>query len=119
MNGRFLARFLCYAALVAFPTLAWAQAESSPPREFPAFRGTWTLDESAGRGHIGGLPLARTLAIATTPTEISLVTGRRSSIAAARRRVRSSPECLARSAWRSGHENPRAHDSSSGYDHAR
>ena len=73
MNGRLLARFLCYAALVALPTRAWAQAESSPPREFPAFRGTWTLDESAGRGHIGGLPLARTLAIATTPTEISLV----------------------------------------------
>ena len=49
------------------------QAEGRPPREFAAFRGTWVLDESAGRGQIGGLPLARTLMIATTPTDISLV----------------------------------------------
>ena len=72
MNSRRLARFL-WAALVVFPTSAWAQAESRPPREFPAFRGTWVLDESAGRGHIAGLPVARTLTITTTPTDISLV----------------------------------------------
>ena len=72
MNNRSLARFL-WAALVVFPTLAWAQAELRPPREFPAFCGTWVLDESAGRGHIAGLPVARTLTITTTPTDISLV----------------------------------------------
>ena len=60
------------AALIGFPAMALAQAEAQPPREFPAFRGTWVLDQSAGTGHIAGLPLARTLVIATTPTEISV-----------------------------------------------
>ena len=43
------------------------------PREFTELRGTWVLDESAGAGHIAGLPIAHTLAISTTPFEISLV----------------------------------------------
>ena len=60
------------AALLGFPAMALAQAEAQPPREFPAFRGTWVLDPSAGSGHIAGLPLARRLVIATTPTEISV-----------------------------------------------
>lgn len=55
-----------------FLGIAFAQAEVAPPREFPEFRGTWVLDESAGRGHIVGLPLARTLRIATTPSELTL-----------------------------------------------
>jgi hypothetical protein len=64
----------CAMALVmAVPSLALAQgAEQQPAREFSAFRGTWTIDESAGRGHIGGLPVARTRVIATTPTELSI-----------------------------------------------
>ena len=72
MNSGSLARFLG-AALVVFPTLAWAQAEVRPPREFQAFRGTWVLDESAVSGHIAGLPRTRTLTINTTATDISLV----------------------------------------------
>jgi hypothetical protein len=51
----------------------WAQAENRPPREFQEVRGTWTLDETAGAGRIAGLPVARTIVIATTPTEISVV----------------------------------------------
>ena len=65
--------WLLRTALVMFPAVVWAQAESRPPREFPAFRGTWILDASAGSERIGGLPTAHTLTITTTPTEISLV----------------------------------------------
>jgi hypothetical protein len=72
MNGTLFARLLAIGLMV-FPARAWAQAEQRPPRQFPEFVGTWTLDGSAGRGHIAGLPVARTIAITTTPTEISLV----------------------------------------------
>lgn len=44
-----------------------------PPREFIELRGAWMLDESAGKGHIAGLPVARTITISTTPVEISVV----------------------------------------------
>ena len=87
MNGRWLPRLL--AILVSWPALVCAQVALAPPvdasqlppqaigprpsREFPEFRGTWVLDESAGKGRIVGLPLARKLVIATTPTELSLV----------------------------------------------
>ena len=50
-----------------------AQVEQAPvrtPREFTELRGTWMLDERAGTGHIVGLPVARSIAISTTPTEI-------------------------------------------------
>ena len=49
-----------------------AQRDIQPPREFPEFRGTWIRDEGAGSGRIAGLTVARTLVIATTPTEISV-----------------------------------------------
>lgn len=49
---------------------ALAQAENSPPRTFQDFAGTWTLDESAGDFRFAGLPVARTLVIAPTSTEI-------------------------------------------------
>ena len=52
--------------------LAWAQAQNRPPREFVEFRGTWILDETSGKGHIAGLSVARTIVIATTPTEIAV-----------------------------------------------
>ena len=45
------------AVLIALPGTMWAQVEQRPPREFPEFRGTWILDESAGKGHISGLPV--------------------------------------------------------------
>jgi hypothetical protein len=57
---------LAAAAVVA------AQAPSRPVREFAEFRGAWILDEAAGQGRIGGLPVAKTLVIATTTTEISI-----------------------------------------------
>jgi hypothetical protein len=50
-----------------------AQAENRPPRLFPAFAGTWTLDQSGGSGHIAGLPVARSLVIATSPTGVSVI----------------------------------------------
>ena len=56
-------------ALVVSPALALAQAEIRPTQEFTALRGTWTLDESAGRGRIGGLQIPHKLVITTTPTE--------------------------------------------------
>src|SRR5947208_15701411 len=43
------------------------------PREFIELRGTWMLDETAGKGHIAGLPVAHTLTISTTPVDISVV----------------------------------------------
>jgi hypothetical protein len=60
------------AVLIALPATMWAQVEQRPPREFPEFRGTWILDESAGKGHISGLPVVRRLVIATTTTEITV-----------------------------------------------
>jgi len=65
--------WLLWTALVIVPALVRAQAESPPLRVFPAFRGTWVLETGAGTGLITGLPVARSLTIATTPTEISLV----------------------------------------------
>ena len=88
MNSRSVTRLLL-ALLVVLPAQVWTQtqvarpntppaaplqpAEPRAPREFPEFRGAWILDESAGKGRIAGIPVARTLMIATTPTEISLV----------------------------------------------
>jgi hypothetical protein len=63
---------LASLAAALIPAVVLAQAEQRPAREFPAFRGTWTIDEPAGRGHIAGLPVARTLVITTTPTELSV-----------------------------------------------
>jgi len=61
------------ALAIAFvPAVLFAQAEVRPARELTAFRGTWKIDESLGRGHIGGLPVARTLVIATSPEELRL-----------------------------------------------
>ena len=71
MNNRLMIRVVV-AALLIVPTQAWAQAENRPAREFPEFRGSWMLDQNAGKGHVA-LPLARTLLIETTSTEISLV----------------------------------------------
>ena len=45
-------------------------ADAQPPREFPEFRGRWTHVDSAGKGHIAGLPIARALVIDTTATEL-------------------------------------------------
>jgi len=68
MKGRRL-RALAVALAFASPAV-YAQAEIRPAREFPALRGTWTIDESAGRGHIGGVAVARKIVITTTPTEL-------------------------------------------------
>jgi len=59
-------------ALAFAPPAVYAQAEIRPAREFTAFRGTWTLDESAGRGNIAGPTVAHTLVIDTTATELRL-----------------------------------------------
>jgi hypothetical protein len=72
MKTRTLA-WLLLLGLFGFPALTRGQAEGRPPRQFPEFVGTWTLDQTAGAGHIAGLPIARTLTIAVTPTEISLI----------------------------------------------
>jgi len=72
-------RLMFAAVLVGCPLIVAAQrAPADPlpdrtPREFVEFRGTWLLDEPAGAGRIAGLPIARTLVIATTPAQISLV----------------------------------------------
>jgi len=55
-----------------FLLIAKAQAEVAPAREFKEFRGTWIRDDAAGRGRISGLPLARTITIETTATELTL-----------------------------------------------
>jgi hypothetical protein len=60
------------AAVIALIGALVGQAELAPAREFKEFRGTWTRDEAAGRGRIGGLPIAQTLTIATTATELTL-----------------------------------------------
>ena len=57
------------ACVVLLQTLVLAQAEIQPAIEFQSLRGTWTLDES----RITGLQAPRTLKIATTATEISIV----------------------------------------------
>jgi hypothetical protein len=71
-------------AVLAGPR-AWAQ-DSDAPREFTELRGTWILDEAATEGlrrmlsRTGesrvfdglGFPVAQTLVIATTPTEMSV-----------------------------------------------
>ena len=64
--------WLLCGALVVLSVPVVAQGDVQPSREFPEFRGTWTRDDTAGSGHIGGLTVARTLVIATTPTEISV-----------------------------------------------
>ena len=46
-----------FALSVVVPVIAAAQAQVAP-REFPEFRGTWMLDDAAGRGRIAGLPVA-------------------------------------------------------------
>lgn len=80
MNWRTFNRLLPILLLAGtHATLALAQVQPSvpvparSPREFPELRGAWVLDESAGTGHIVGLPVAHTLVIATTPFEVSLV----------------------------------------------
>jgi hypothetical protein len=65
MNHRTLV--VCLGLLAVSPAVSGQQ-----PRVFPEYRGTWTLDESAGAGRIAGLPVARTLVIMTTPTEITV-----------------------------------------------
>ena len=59
-------------ALAMLTAALLAQAEIAPAREFKEFRGTWVRDDAAGRGRIGGLPVAQTLTIATTATELTL-----------------------------------------------
>jgi hypothetical protein len=79
MNRRVFLRIIWVVFVVAVPTLTFAQAEQRIPlavripREFAELRGTWVLDESAGKGHIVGLPVAHMLVVSTTPFEISLV----------------------------------------------
>ena len=75
------------AVALGFVAVAVVAAQDSDrPREFPEFRGTWLLDEQATEGlravvsRVGesilydptGMPAARTLVIATTPTDISV-----------------------------------------------
>jgi hypothetical protein len=59
-------------ALAMLAAALLAQAEIAPAREFKEFRGTWVRDDTAGQGRIGGLPVAQTLTIATTATELAL-----------------------------------------------
>jgi hypothetical protein len=59
-------------ALALLASAVLAQAEIAPAREFKELRGTWSRDETAGRGNIAGLRVARTLTIETTPSELSL-----------------------------------------------
>jgi hypothetical protein len=61
------------ALTVVGPRVAAQVEEVRPPREFTELRGTWMLDERAGTGHIAGLPVAHSIAISTTPTEISVM----------------------------------------------
>jgi hypothetical protein len=52
------------------PALASAQ-NTLPPRTFPQFAGTWTLDEGASTGRLTAAP-ASTLTITTSPDAISV-----------------------------------------------
>ena len=72
MNRRSLV-YAVFAAVVAGPVVGWTQEPVRTPRLFSEFVGIWVRDASAGTGHIAGLPVARTIIIATTPTEISVV----------------------------------------------
>lgn len=75
MSGR---PMLALAAVVVSCAPVLAQIEirdlsTRPVRTFPEFVGTWILDEAASRGRLTLTPRpARTLAIATTPTDISI-----------------------------------------------
>ena len=60
------------ALVIALMGALLGQAEVAPAREFKELRGTWVRDEAAGRGRIAGLPIAQTLTIATTATELTL-----------------------------------------------
>jgi hypothetical protein len=54
--------------LLMCPAVTLAQ---SPAPEFLELEGTWLLDESAGAGAIS-VPVARSIVITTTPTELSV-----------------------------------------------
>jgi len=81
----------CLTAVIV-AVLAGVQAaaqDADRPLDFAEFRGAWTLDEKATDGlryardragqpvpvDDGGLPVARTLIIATTPTEMTVTRG--------------------------------------------
>jgi len=57
--------------VLALPALATAQTNPLPPRTFPQFTGTWTLDEPASTGRLVSAPATR-LTITTTPDAISV-----------------------------------------------
>jgi len=61
------------AAVVLVIASLLGQAEVAPAREFREFRGIWVRDDAAGRGRIAGLPLAQTIEIETTATELTLI----------------------------------------------
>jgi hypothetical protein len=68
--SRSFAAFLC-AVVIAVPSLWAAQAQNQPPRLFPQFDGTWTLDErAAGTRITPGAVVARTIDIVTSPTGV-------------------------------------------------
>jgi hypothetical protein len=70
MRSRFTAGLI--AMLAAFGSVAAAQTER-PVRLFPQFVGTWVLDEAASTGPLLMTPrVPLTLAIATTPTELTV-----------------------------------------------
>ena len=66
-----MASVLACVAVALLPTMAWAQAEDV--RTFPAFVGTWVLDEAARTGRMRmAPPPAQTLTLATTSTEVTV-----------------------------------------------
>lgn len=81
-------RFLLVAAIACVANPG-AFAQDAGPRDFAEFRGTWMLDEKATEGlryskdragqpvpvDGSGLPIARVLVIATTPTEMTVTRG--------------------------------------------
>lgn len=85
MTARHRALLILVALAFVLGPRTWAQ-DSDKPREFPEFRGTWLLDETATEGlrqtvnRVGqpvvfdslGFPVARRLVIGTTPTGISV-----------------------------------------------
>src|SRR5262245_48179297 len=60
---------LLFAALLALPAAASAQAQVRPPMLFPEFVGTWVIDEGAS-SRIPGDPAERILVIDITPDGI-------------------------------------------------
>jgi hypothetical protein len=70
---RVLAAIVCVSA-IALPlsvlTSARDQAAANALLMFQEFAGSWTLDESASRGRIAGIPAAKTLIIAPTAETI-------------------------------------------------